>query len=217
MSDPSRVRVSGPLLEYVPGFAGVLVRDGYASGSATGQLQLMARLSEWLGAQGLGAADLTATRVNEFVAWRRSQGYRQRRSSHALEPLLGYLQALGVAPALTVQVKTPSEVLLERYRRHLVQARGLAPKTVQRYVTWAAVGLLAGLADGGGEVDLDRLTAGFVVETRAPKHRDHGVAWRGRAHYSVHRRMRCPRRWRDSDSASGGRQAIARLPVRRLE
>ena len=164
MSGPSRAWVSGPLLEYVPGFAGVLVHDRYASGSATGQLQLMARLSEWLGAQGLGAADVTATRVDELVAWRRSQGYRQRRSSHALEPLLGYLQALGVAPAPTVQVKTPSEVLLELYRRHLVQARGLAPKTVQRYVTWAAVGLLAGLADGDGEVDLDRLTAGIVVE-----------------------------------------------------
>ena len=164
MSDSSRVRVSGPLWEYVCGFAGELVCEGYAPGSVTGQLQLMARLSEWLGARGLGAGDLTAVRVEEFVAWRRLQGYRQRRSSHALQPLLGYLRALGVAPVPTGQVNTPLGVLLEAYRRYLVETRGLAPKTVQRYVTWAAAGLLAGLADGDGEVDLDRLTAGFVIE-----------------------------------------------------
>lgn len=171
MSDPSRVRVSGPLVEYVPGFVEELVRDGYVPGSVTGQLQLLARLSEWSEARGLGAADLTSARIEEFVVWRRSQGYRQRRSSHALEPLLGYLRALGAAPAPTGGVSGASGELLERYRRYLVEARGLAPKTVQRYVTWAAAGLLAGLADPDGRSDLGRLTGGDVIEFVAGRSR----------------------------------------------
>ena len=164
MSDPSRVRVSGPLLEYVSGFGEELVRQGYGPDSATGQLHLMANLSCWLGSWGLGAGDLTPARVDDFVVWRRSQGYTQRRSAHALEPLLGYLRALGVAPVSTGVVGSTSEELLERYSRYLVGTRGLAPKTVQRYVTWAAAGLLAGLADPGGGLDLERLTGRFVIE-----------------------------------------------------
>jgi integrase/recombinase XerD len=51
MFDPSRVRVSGPLEGYAPGFVAELAGQGYTPLSATLQLRLVARLSEWLAAE----------------------------------------------------------------------------------------------------------------------------------------------------------------------
>ena len=45
MGDPSRARVTGPLQEHAPGFAGELARLGYTSESAYGQMLVMAHLS----------------------------------------------------------------------------------------------------------------------------------------------------------------------------
>lgn len=51
MSEPSRVRVSGPLAPYAPGFAEELAAHGFAPTSAGNQLQLLAHMSRWLEAQ----------------------------------------------------------------------------------------------------------------------------------------------------------------------
>lgn len=45
MSDPSRVRVTGPLTPYVDGFAAELSRQGYRPNARASQLQLMAHAS----------------------------------------------------------------------------------------------------------------------------------------------------------------------------
>jgi hypothetical protein len=45
MLDPARVRVTGPLERYAPGFLAELVGVGYQRVSAAFQLQLMAHLS----------------------------------------------------------------------------------------------------------------------------------------------------------------------------
>lgn len=52
MRDPSRVRVTGPLVPYVEGFCGELAEEGYTPASAARQVQLMAHLSRWLSSQG---------------------------------------------------------------------------------------------------------------------------------------------------------------------
>lgn len=163
MSDPSRVRVSGPLWPYVAGFREELASQGYGPDATTGQLQLMAHASRWLAAGGLGAEELTPSRVDELVAWRRSQGYTQRRSALALKPLLGYLHALGVLPAPVREVSTPWGELLEDYRVHLVSARGLASSTVTRYVSVAGA-FLAGLGEHADEADLGWLTGRHAIE-----------------------------------------------------
>lgn len=64
--------MSGPLAVFVSGFREDLVRRGYAPRAAAKQLQLMAHVSRWLAACGLGAADLTAVRVERFVEERRA-------------------------------------------------------------------------------------------------------------------------------------------------
>ena len=72
-NDPGRVRVSGPLSPYRDGFAGELARQGYTPGSAQHQVGLLAHLSRWLDSRGLGAADLTSGRVEEFLRARRAE------------------------------------------------------------------------------------------------------------------------------------------------
>lgn len=163
MSDPSRVRVTGPLLAHVAGFRDELARQGYRSGSATTQLQLMAHVSRWLVDHGLQVSQLTPVEVERFIECRRSQGYAQHRSSHALVPLLRYLQESGAIAVPAVEAATPLEKLLERYREHLLGARGLAPSTTQRYLG-AARAFLSEQAGQRGELDLAGLSASRGID-----------------------------------------------------
>lgn len=164
MGDPFRVRVTGPLVPYVAGFWEELTERGYCSSAATGQLHLMAHLSRWLGGRCLGTADLTAALVEEFVGERRSAGYAHLVSSRALKALLGHLRGLGVMPMAALSAN-PMELLLENYRRALVDGRGLAGSTAGRYVNLART-FLVDVAGGDG-LDLGGLSgadvSGFVV------------------------------------------------------
>jgi site-specific recombinase XerD len=148
---------------YVTGFREELARQGYRSTAATGQLQLMAHVSRWLASEGLAVGDLLPVRVEQFVQMRRSEGYTQRRSPHALTPLLEYLRRLGVVAGPSLLAATPLEELLDSYRKHLVDARGLAPSTVSHYVKVAEV-FLSEHPGKLGELDIKGLSAGHVVE-----------------------------------------------------
>jgi hypothetical protein len=66
----SRVRMTGPLMAYAPGFASALTRAGYTENATADQVRLLAHLSRWLAAQGLGAADLTPEVGDAFLAAR---------------------------------------------------------------------------------------------------------------------------------------------------
>ena len=165
MSDPSKVRITGPLAPFAAGFASALARQGYLPNSLASQLQLMAHLSRWMAGQGLGTCGLTVAVSEQFLAQRRSQGYTLWLSPKALVPLLGYLRDLGVvAPVPPVALDGP-EVVLEAYRNYLLAERGLAAGSAEAYViavrpfvTARAVGGPASLA---GLVPAD--VTGFVL------------------------------------------------------
>ena len=163
MKDPRRVRVSGPLAAYRDGFAAELAGRGYAAGSAQHQVGLLAHLSRWLDSRGLGAADLTAARVEEFLAARRADGYTRELSGRGIAPLLGYLRGLGVVPASPQPAACPAaELLVQDYRRYLMRERGLAESTVGAYLGTARLFLCQREARPGG-LDLEHLTAGQVT------------------------------------------------------
>jgi hypothetical protein len=143
MRDPSRVRVTGPLERYAPGFAGELARVGYTPNSAALQLGLMAHASRWLVENELVPEQLSALEVERFLAARRAAGYTNHTSARGLEPLLGYLRGLGVVSPVEAPVLSAAELLLARYRDYLIVERGLAAGRAGLRGPGAAVRLLA--------------------------------------------------------------------------
>ncbi len=175
MTDPSRTRVTGPLVAYADGFREELTGQGYTPGSAARQLQLMAHVSRWLVSQGLTAGELTPARVEEFLQARRADGYTLELSGRGLMPLLGYLRGLCVVPALPEPVAcTPTEMLVEDYGSYLAGERGLAASTVCRYAGVAR--LFLSECERAGGLDLERLTAGDVRAFVVSQCRSHRAA-----------------------------------------
>jgi site-specific recombinase XerD len=161
MKDPMRVRLSGPLQEFGPGFVVELQRQGYSSIGATLQMQLMARMSSWMQAEGLVCAELSAEVVERFLAERRAAGHRDYVSDRAMAPLLAYLRELGVvSSASPTSPSTRAELLGERFRVYLTGERGLAEDTAAGYVE-AAKPFLAVLDDE--QLDLRDLSAARVT------------------------------------------------------
>jgi hypothetical protein len=107
--------VVGPLEPYAAGFAAELERQGYTAAVAEKQVGVAAHLSRWMAAAGLEPGDLTGQVADRYAAARRSAGYASYRSVHALEPLLGYLRGLGVAPVPQPLPATPAQELLQRF------------------------------------------------------------------------------------------------------
>jgi integrase/recombinase XerD len=165
MHDPSRVGVSGPLLPDVDGFAAWLDAQGYASGTVVFHLRVMAHLSRWMQAEGLAVAALGSAAVDGFLAGRPAVSYLARLRRGSFQPLLGYLRAVGVAPAAEAEAPYPStaavvEVVLARYGDYLAVERGLAAGTITRNVELVRP-FLAGL-HRDGRLELQRLRAGEV-------------------------------------------------------
>jgi len=154
MASPSRVRITGPLTPLIKDFAAELIRQGYRPGAAARQLQLIAHLSRWLAVKGLGATDLTASILAQFLTARRSQGYTLWLSRKALTPFTHYLHAVGLVPAAKVEPSAIEE-LLTRYGRYLVDTRGLAETSTRAYVDMVRPFVATRLVDN--ELDWEEL------------------------------------------------------------
>lgn len=131
----ARLDVLGPLSPWVQGFTEELRRRGYTSLTIKEQVRLMAKLDAWLVAEGIDSGGLTAEAVDRFVVVRRQGGARKCTSVRGLEPLVGFLRSEGAVPGLPVWVPTtPAELLVDRYRRFLIDERGLLPRSVMQCV-----------------------------------------------------------------------------------
>ena len=162
MSNPSRVRVSGPLQPYAAGFRDELKRLGYRPNAAGNQLQLMAHMSRWLERRRLDPNELTSGRVDEFLVDRRAEGYTLWLSTKATEPMLAFLRGVGVVPDPPPSLPdTAADELIEIFRSYLATERGLAEATVTSYVHVARLFLFGRSAIGGA--DLAGLTGGEVT------------------------------------------------------
>lgn len=96
MTDPSRIRIHGPLTIYVEEFARKLAAQGYSDKAVAEHLRLMAHVSRWLEAKHLSVEKLTAKRVEAFATDRRAAGYHSACSALSLRPLMAFLQGAGV-------------------------------------------------------------------------------------------------------------------------
>ena len=130
---PDRVRVTGPLRAFADGFRAYLFERGYSLISVRFHLQLLAHLSRWMQAGGLGVDALSVGVGERFVAERRSQGYVSRISARGLRPLLDYLQALGVLSGAAAVEATEVDRLVAEFCGYLLGERGLVAGSVQLY------------------------------------------------------------------------------------
>ena len=160
----SGVLMTGPLASFAGLYAVELRRRGYTERSAVGGLRQVGRLSRWLEAGGLSAAELSRERIEEFVVWQRAEGrHRSQWSRPGLLCLLEVLEDLGViARELPASASSPIDRLLSLFERYLVSERGLAPGTVVGYVMHARW-LLEGLGrDGVAGLSAAEVTAAVL-------------------------------------------------------
>lgn len=158
-SKVAEVRVSGPLAPFAAMFRAGLQDCGYTPLSAVNAMRLMAHLSRWMEADGLGVADLTGEQVERYAAVRRAEGYTSARLARSVGPIVAVLAAAGVlvseGPAAPVSEQAR---LLAAFERYLLGERALAASTAAAYVVRARR-FLDGLAGSG----LSGLTAADVT------------------------------------------------------
>ena len=134
MNKSARVLVCGPLEPYAAGYEQELADRGYSSWTAVSYRYSLARVSRWMAAGGLVAADLDTERVEVFLAECRAGRTLSRRAPRGMNSVLGYLRGLDVIPPENVPAPTnPSEELLAQFAQFLARDRGLAAGTVLEY------------------------------------------------------------------------------------
>jgi integrase/recombinase XerD len=167
MFDPRSVKFRGPLQAHVDGFWAELRRQGYAPFSGANLLRVASHFSRWLGDHGLGLGGLREKHIQAFLRHRRRQGYTQFLSPRALDPLLGYLEGVGVVVRPVAVVETQLDRLLREYADYLGRERRVTAGTIHGYTHFAREFVTARL--GSGPLRWDELTpadiAGFVTQT----------------------------------------------------
>lgn len=135
----SKVLMTGPLAPFADVYALELKQRRYTPLTSVVQLRQVARLSNWLEVRGLGVAELTGERVEEFLAFQRATGrWRAQWSRPGLLCLLDVLHRLGVLAAEEPQVGSSMDALLAPFERYLLAERGLAAGTARGYLRHAA-------------------------------------------------------------------------------
>lgn len=152
----------GPLAPFAQGFRSLLLEQQYSRTAVGEHVRWMGRLSHWLSGRGLRARDLTVGRVEEFLVAQRMGAHRRVPTLATLNVLLGYLTDQQVIPVEPPKEPSAREVLLGRYRCHLIDDRGLTPTTVLRYERFAKRFLAARASRVGDEAGLEGLVSAEI-------------------------------------------------------
>jgi integrase/recombinase XerD len=138
VSKVTRAPVTGPLAPFAPALGARLRASGYTPLTTVNVMRLMAHLSRWLSANGLGAADLSRGQVERYVAARRAEGRTSGLSPRSLDPILGMLTDAGaLTPEEPAGPVSKEERLLAAFERHLLCERALTGSTAAAYVAYA--------------------------------------------------------------------------------
>ena len=125
-------RKPGLLGPEVEGYEAWLTRRGYTPQTIRNMLKDLGHVGRWLADRGLAVSQLDEDVVAVFLADRHSAGQRRVPGPRGMTPLLGYLRETGAAREVEPSL-TPFGLLLQQYRRWMMQERGLSPSTVLRY------------------------------------------------------------------------------------
>jgi integrase/recombinase XerD len=154
-------RVVGPLEPYVVGYCECLGGLGFTEATRAHHMSLVAHLSRWLAGERHDAGDLTVEVAHRYIGMRAAAGYSEFRSPRSLDRLLAYLRDVGAAPTEPAVVLTATDVLVDRFRAHLLSERGLRPNGAASYVA-SVLPFVARVAPGGS-IDSSKVTARDVM------------------------------------------------------
>jgi len=131
-----RPRKPGAMGPFIEGYRAWLTKRGYSPGTVIHLLAMAGALGRWMDSRDIAVGGLNQAVIAEFRCARRALGMRWVPGTRGLDSLLGFLGQQGVV-AVPVPAGGPVEEMVGRYRRWLVEERGLAQATVQRYVKLA--------------------------------------------------------------------------------
>lgn len=159
-----RVGIFGP---FVDSFISDAVAAGFSDATIRMQLWILERFQAWLVRRGHAVTELSPDVVAEFVKASRRRRKRRGMSRPAggegstLQHFLRHLESSGAISLLSPPEKmSATEQILDRFGIFLKCERGLSPKTVQRYASFARRLLLARFKSS--EPNLSRLTPGDI-------------------------------------------------------
>lgn len=163
IANPRGVRFTGPLTPVATGLREELAELGYASSTATLQLQLAAHLSLWLEEHGMCIAELSGSVLEQFVTDRRVD-HTNLSSLQALAPTLAYLRGAGLTPPAEPPVLVgPVDEALARFEEYLLVQRSVSAAVARAYLRWVRP-FVARLPVARGEVVFAGLDAAQVSQ-----------------------------------------------------
>lgn len=162
MQKVPHARVEGPLAPFADGFRAELDRLGYTGHSREIKLYDVAGLSRWLDARGLGVKDIDEALAASFYV-----DYGANRQTvptvRTMRPLLTWLRGQGLIAAEAVAPVNAVDELVARYRRWMLNDRGLAARTIGRYEK-TAHRFLSARAEVVGGCGVDGIDGSAVTE-----------------------------------------------------
>jgi site-specific recombinase XerD len=151
-------RKAGLLTPFVAGYRCKLLAMGYAPETVRGLLKVLGQLGRWMTANEVAVSQLDWVNITRFLAYRRSDSFRQTPDRRGLRLLLELLVDEHFIEAEVPAPLSELDALLRDYRSWLTAERGLAETTVVRYLNCARrfLGLQIGC---DGAVNVESLTS----------------------------------------------------------
>lgn len=126
--------MEGPLGEHIHHYVEQLQRHGYSLEIAHRYLSLARDFGFWLGATGLGLADIREALVTQYLAERSTHRPRYRGDALALARLLSVLRDANIIAPRPTPSRDPREYILDAYALYMERKRGLAPSSIASHL-----------------------------------------------------------------------------------
>lgn len=121
------------MAEHIEPFREWLGAAGYTPGTTRGLLMVMGQLGRWMQARHPKGEPLTMAALEEFRAWLRGRSASRTPSLRGSDPLVAFLLAAGVLQRPPDPSPSAVDVVVDGFRRWMIDERGLAAGTVLRY------------------------------------------------------------------------------------
>jgi integrase/recombinase XerD len=156
--------LEGPLASHISSFTKSLEDQGFSQESSHVQTRLVADFSRWLKQTHAVLPAITGQHISRYLRYRAR--HRRRRSSDTcvlkrLLDLLRHQGAIEELPIVSVEAK-PYQQLLDKYTAYLQQERVLSAESIDVYVPFAKVFLMACFRDRK-QMQLASLRAANVI------------------------------------------------------